>query len=204
MTRRTIVIDCDDVLINSGQALRDLHFEKTGESIPEILTWNGSDVLGENYPDDYIESLFLDEGFWRNVKLFPNAKEVLIRLRDSGKFILKLCTIGRPSNIVAKIDFLYVNGFDEIFDEYIFLAKNGRMEMDKSFLEGFILLDDNCKNLKSDRIDNHILFQGESHKSWNDSWRGITVYDWLGVERMIDRLDNAKPRYEAFYNPFDE
>jgi 5'(3')-deoxyribonucleotidase len=185
MYKQKIVIDCDDTLINSGQALRDLHFEKTGELIPEILTWNGSDVLGENYPDDYIESLFLDEGFWRHVKLFPNAKEVLIRLRDSGIYELELCTIGRPKNIKAKIDFLHNNGFDDIFSKYHFIALNNEMVMNKDFLKGLALIDDNVKNLTSEEIDFHILFQGESPKDWNKGWNGLVAHDWLELESMF-------------------
>ena len=190
MNKRKIVIDMDDTSTKSTVSILSHHNKLTGDNVKEVNEWDGSDVFSA-YPKHYIESLFRQPEMFDNLEFYEDAIETLLWLKERG-YVLEMCTLGHLDNISLKIDFIKKHELDKIFDKFHFLSPTTKeVGMGKEFLDAWIVLDDNCKNLKN-RSTHNILFEGDGNKAWNESWEGESVTSWKEFKGLVKFLESIE------------
>ena len=154
----------DNVIADTAKAFLQAYnviFENTGKE--DTLCWNFDDA---NVVKEYIPQVFESGLFFQNLKPYPNAIETIKELAQMTD--TTICTIGTWKNIKAKITWLEWHGLDKYVGIMpIVRPPHQSIIMNKSIIQGGILLDDNPKNLITSKAKHKVLF------SWQDK-----PYDW--------------------------
>ena len=178
----------DSTLIATIPAIIDIINEDMGLNINhlDVHKWNFEDVI--SLDEEYISSLFENWRFFKNVKLFPDVREVL--QKHKYRFNYTVVTKGSPINLKKKEK--WVKKFLPEVDKFVGLEYNGCM--DKSSAEmgtGSIFLDDNQDCLFSSNADIKVMmFEKERGIcDWNDRWDGLKVNSWKEFDKFLEGVE---------------
>lgn len=176
-----VIFDMDDVIVNTKQTICDFYNYKyknksnyTKAEVENCKKWNFSDVCPLMTKEERNE-IFENDLFFCGLTVNEGIEELIDKLRKDGH-IIKLYTIGTPTNIHKKINWLtemeMMNWFNGglIFKTY----SDNEPIMDKSEIGGIdsILIDDNESNLFNSGADFQICY-APYDTEYNSSWEGL-------------------------------
>ncbi len=182
-----IGIDIDDVITDSSRLFKE-YFEKYGSRYfePDEMKENLIYIMRGNFVNDKIKKFILTyiKEIISNVKLKPNAVEVLTRLRESGDEIFLITTRGiKVFEGAEELTIKYLKDHNVPYDNIIFNAYNKDKEIKENNIE--LMVDDSveiCENLNLKGIKSY-LFTTDVNKNQNTSVK--RVFDWLDLEKKI-------------------
>jgi len=111
------------------------------------------------------EEIFGSYGFFKYLKLMPNAIEILTEL--SKEFKLTIVSIGSYQNISLKARYIEDN---LSFIKNSILIVNDGCDMNKAIIRDGILIDDHASNLITSNAEIKICF-GKTYP-WNEKFKG--------------------------------
>lgn len=145
----------------------------------EVKNWDFREQCTLLRGDDKFE-IFEHDYLFENLKLFPNAREILQEL--SYQYNIIICTIGTFKSISKKT--IWISENLPMIKDGIFI-KNKCEGFDKSVVDmkNSIFIDDHEENLFISNAKLKICF-GEKY-NWNKGWDGIRAYNWLEIRDII-------------------
>lgn len=202
MDKPTLFLDCDDCVIQSTKAYCEVYnflFKNhplfVSADYTQNYDWNFAKVAP--LAKDKTEAIFGSTYFFDLVKPFPNAVEVIQKLKEHYKIIM--VSIGTHDNISLKSSWLADNF--PMIDDFIGIVNKG-VHMDKSIINmkpknneiNNLFIDDNENNLFSQSEPNLIRYCYGVKKPWNEQWykmNGRWLKDWLDIEeRLIKKVSD--------------
>lgn len=172
MIFKNLIIDFDETIVNTNEAVLQLYREMTGDystDLSLIHSWWYDSVVplwNRQQQDD----------MFRNPRLFElmtpkeNAIEILQKLTNEGRKIT-ICTVHQPEGIPYKAK--WIKEHLPFIHNTIYIDSGGKM--DKSLITGDLILDDNLNNLESSRCRHKLCF---GTTGYNKEWIGHRVEDW--------------------------
>lgn len=179
-----VFFDMDGMLINTPKAFCDvwaeMHYDDiftyNTEIYPkwwEVKKWSFKDAI-PNITNDELSSIFESERFFEVVDFYADANgfsmnDLLYELCQDNRLKIKIATKGTRKNLLLKKFFIqkYMPYFD--IHDFIGMPADIMDEMEKSELEGWLLLDDNYKNILTSNTKHKLLFSyGGIITDWND------------------------------------
>lgn len=173
--QKRLIVDMDDVMADASGAIIKVYNEEYGSS------YTHSDFFGTSLWDNEIKNNYLhirhrlhEVGFFRNMAVKDDAKEVMKALYDKYEVFIVSAATEFPNSLKEKMDWLEEH-FDFIPWQRIVLCG------DKRIVTGDIMIDDHDKNLK--------YFQGETilfDAIHNQSYEGYKrVKNWKEVAGIL-------------------
>lgn len=181
-----IILDFDGTLVDTVKAYCGYYNEifkdnknfKTANP-DKVFTWN----LGDECPlaIDHCEDMFGEKGFWDRLELFPNALETVGDLYSNIE--VAICSIGTKKNLWYKVKWIDEQ-LNFLVPNLILLSNKG-VVMDKSIIDmkGYVLVDDNEKNLNSSNASLKICYGKVAE--WNENWQGLRCEDWKELRKLF-------------------
>ena len=180
-----IYCDVDNTLIDSDSCIVDLINLRynTGKTTDDIRDY-GYRSIYKFLTDEIVESFFESDDFFKNVRFFDNALEIL------AEHEIDFCTLGTSANIQKKKAFLSSA-----------IGKNAVMTPVKNHnkatvnMHGAVQIDDIAKNLLHTSAKTKILFRNYKNYTWQNVSpnSGIYVVDtWLEIKQILDFLGECE------------
>lgn len=185
---KKIFIDFDNVIVNSTYVVTKILNKKYNKNVEweDIKSYDFSDKFPETNKNEILEIFNSDEFFTlAKQSIYFNSKKVIEKFsKDFDVFIL---TIGTPTNIKLKIDFLKENF--PFISKYIMILMDN-VKMDKSIInmrKEDTIIDDVYSNIESSSAGNRILFSyGGIQTEWNEYGKYMELTNtWSEIERRI-------------------
>ena len=177
-----ILIDLDDVLHHLSDAWSEYLNKKYNRHVKmeEITSWEWEPFYPGLTREEIFEPLG-NEDFWKTVKPFEGAAEVLQKLIDSGNEIY-VVTASSYKGLRGKLDNTLFRYFPMIDYRHVIVAYN------KQLIDGDILIDDNSENLEGGNYVK-ILMTAPYNKAYDAEANGmIRVNDWDEVYEAISMI----------------
>ncbi|MGS0525055.1 5' nucleotidase, NT5C type [Zobellia nedashkovskayae] len=138
-----IFVDMDEVIADTYGAHIEIYNKEFKENLP-LDIFHGSEVW-HKVPEDRQQSVrdhARTRGFFRNLKLLPNAQEVLQKLHEKHDVFIASAAMQFPNSLEEKSEWL---------DEHLpFIPWQNRILCgNKHILRGDVLIDDRSYNLKT-------------------------------------------------------
>ena len=201
--KHKIFIDFDSTLVNSIKAFVDVYKERHKEELVSgsinfplaefVKSWNMADEMPELTLDELYE-IFDSERFFDNLSLFADPNGVtmydfLEQLCYDDSLSVKIASKGHSKNLKLKKEYIEKNF--KCFNIDNFIPMQGT-DMDKSSLEGLILIDDHEENLYTSRVKFKILVNFNINKDkceWNSkAMDDPTIYKCFSVNDVINTV----------------
>ncbi|WP_218047308.1 5' nucleotidase, NT5C type [Staphylococcus pasteuri] len=174
MSRKKIAIDMDEVLADTLGAIIDAVNERANLGIT-VESLNGQKlkhVIPEH--DGLVTEILREPGFFRHLKVMPNAQEVVEKLNQQYDVYIATAAMDVPTSFHDKYEWL-LEHFPFLDPQHFVFC--GR----KNIINADYLIDDNPRQLA--------IFEGESimytavHNVNNDDYR--RVIGWKEVEDLF-------------------
>jgi 5'(3')-deoxyribonucleotidase len=178
-----LIFDFDNTIVDSAKALYLRYQEKFNDYTIEYnenkVDWDMQQLLP--IPKSEVNKFFNEPEFFKYLKPFDNAIEVLTELKNEGHY-LHLVTYHSLEGIQYKQK--YINENLSIFDEITILPLTDKNldNLDKSCVSGDIIIDDNIKALTTAKTNGKLCY---GRYAWNKSWNGKRAKDWVEVKNLI-------------------
>lgn len=173
MSKQTIGIDMDEVLVDTVKKLLRRFNEETSSNI-QIEDLKGTKIR-KMMPEHQgvLTHILREDGFFRDLEVFPDAIEVVKKLNDHYDVYIVTAAMDVPTSFADKYDWLreHLPFLDS--QHFVFCGDKGIVNTD-------YLIDDNPKQLKS--FNNHgIMFSAEHNKDikqWPrvNNWKEVETY----------------------------
>lgn len=176
-----IFCDFDDTLATSSEtvvAYINMQY-KLNKTTDDLHDWCYRSIYRHMTPK-MVEDIYAGDYFWENVKLFPNAVEIL-----EGNEVV-LCSCGCDENLRRKVKFIRDNGLD--YDFALINTQNGKKngknkcEFD---MAGAVQIDDRADSLMHTNAAVKILFKNGNNHTWQKVPFGSNIY-------VVDTWDEIK------------
>ena len=181
MTKLTILVDMDDVLVNLVECWVEELNATHGSSVTleDVDTWNIAEVFPHLTKEEVFSPLF-DDTFWLKLSAKPDAAERLVALIGDGHKI-RVVTASFYQTLPAKMALL--------FREFPFLSwSDVIVTQDKQMICGDVLIDDAIHNLKGGSYAK-FLFTRPYNALYNADANGMTrVYNWADIYYKIQEM----------------
>lgn len=184
-TKPTLLIDCDDTIIDLLKAwVRELN-KKSNTNISEwdICSWNISQYYPTLTLDDVYEPLYSIE-FWKSVECKEDAKKYLKILHEEG-YPIYMVTATNIRVFEEKYELLIKPNFPYIYAENVILCNNKRLIGD----ENSYLIDDGLHNLIGGKYKKILFTSAHNVKlNVNNPVLGneiIRVHNWYDVYKLL-------------------
>ncbi|MBM6506606.1 MULTISPECIES: 5' nucleotidase, NT5C type [Staphylococcus] len=174
MSRKKIAIDMDEVLADTLGAIIDAVNERANLGIT-VESLNGQKlkhVIPEH--DGLVTEILREPGFFRHLKVMPNAQEVVEKLNQQYDVYIATAAMDVPTSFHDKYEWL-LEHFPFLDPQHFVFC--GR----KNIINADYLIDDNPRQLA--------IFEGESimytavHNVNNDNYRRVN--GWKEVEDLF-------------------
>ena len=174
MSRKKIAIDMDEVLADTLGAIIDAVNERANLGIT-VESLNGQKlkhVIPEH--DGLVTEILREPGFFRHLKVMPNAQEVVEKLNQQYDVYIATAAMDVPTSFHDKYEWL-LEHFPFLDPQHFVFC--GR----KNIINADYLIDDNPRQLA--------IFEGESimytavHNVKNDDYRRVN--GWKEVEDLF-------------------
>ncbi|ATH63271.1 5'(3')-deoxyribonucleotidase [Staphylococcus pasteuri] len=174
MSRKKIAIDMDEVLADTLGAIIDAVNERANLGIT-VESLNGQKlkhVIPEH--DGLVTEILREPGFFRHLKVMPNAQEVVEKLNQQYDVYIATAAMDVPTSFHDKYEWL-LEHFPFLDPQHFVFC--GR----KNIINADYLIDDNPRQLA--------IFEGESimytavHNVNNDDYRRVN--GWKEVEDLF-------------------
>ena len=187
MSKIDLFLDFDNTICNSSKAFVDLYnlLPKYNQHPDFKLAdwtksndWNFKDVAPLSVHET--ETLFGNPIFFDLLEFYPNALEVLDKLKEQYNIII--VSIGTYENLQYKSKF--INDYLSFCDAILIRNKGLKMDKSKVNMKNGIFIDDNQDNLFSSNASKMFCYSDKIYR-WNESWHGDRLLNWLEVEKAL-------------------
>lgn len=168
---KTIIIDMDDVMADASEGILDIFNElnKTDLKKEFFDDKNFYEFMNSGKYIPYRDKLF-EPGFFLNLKVMPNAQEVIKELSEKHNVYVVSAATEFPNSLREKYDWMQKH--------FPFISwRNFMLCGDKSIVKGDVMIDDHEKNLKS-FSGKTLLFDAMHNKQIEGYHR---VFNWQDV-----------------------
>jgi 5'(3')-deoxyribonucleotidase len=183
---KRILIDIDNTCAQTDVAMVNFYNELTGKNITynkDLVTWD-LELLIKDWSRQQINDIFIQEGFFKHLKLHDGVVETLNKLKEEGYF-LEIVTCHDIRGIVYKCD--WINKNLPMVDRINILPLGKDLKLDKSNVQGDIIIDDLPSILETSPCKYKILF---SEYDWNRSCKSYPrAKDWNEVYKFIEAIE---------------
>lgn len=198
--KKRILIDFDSTIANSVESIIKLYSKRIKKDINfqvEKLQWDFTPFIP---PEDLEWALnqFTQPQMYEILKPIENSIEVLRRM--SEKYELVIVTNKHPK--AANINQEWINKyFKGIFNKVIFINQS---DLDKSLIEGDIIIDDKIENILGGTREYRILFGNTAYSKFKNFSKetihkiiyGKQYYykleDWISVEKFLEEVEEQR------------
>ena len=210
MSKAIIGVDIDGVLCNTGQAMIDYYNSLSGDNLTllDIKNYYIEEYVKPEWKKDF-HKLFLDNKFWKTVKVINDAQKYVDKLIDNDYRIV-LVTSTEPYNFYKKSRWL-----SRMFPK-INLRDNLISCKDKQLMSSYIdiLIDDYPKNLQN-KYDNYgnyltadyikIMFDHNGQYAWTKEFKcnnvdSFRVHNWQETYDLICALSDEVDIQDVVYD----
>lgn len=177
-----ILVDLDNVLINTGEAWVEILNERHGTTVKydDISEWDMTKFFPSLTRDEVYMPLS-DGSVWSRVSPIPGARETIEMLMFEGDDVYVL-TSSSLNTIGKKWKEVLQKYFPMILHSHVIVAEH------KQMIKGDVLIDDAPFNLKGGEYYS-ILFAAPHNAGYDDSGLGIErACDWNDVYDSISVL----------------
>ena len=169
-----IFIDIDDTICDTRQAFGELYCEITGKELGPMNSRHYRDMCPGWTDSNEIQTIFRSGGeVYKKAKPIAGAKEAIAKLMQKG-YQIKLVSLNFADSAWAKQKWVE-HYFPELKDDVILLTS---MNTNKDIFRGHAIIDDDYKNIKTNKSRYSILFDkyeiyndlnyNHKHKSWKE------------------------------------
>lgn len=145
----------------------------------EQITWNMISLCPK-FNQKQADDVYIQPGFFKHLKLYPNAYMILEQLKLDGHY-LHIVSCHKVNGMEYKIQWIKEN-LPMINEITIIPIEHGMVKFDKSSVSGDILVDDKPDALDSSSARYKVCF---SNYEWNKDWQGIRANNWRHVYKII-------------------
>lgn len=182
----TIILDFDNTIANTNQAIIDLYQEMTGDlstSVNDINEW-WFDNATPQWSREQQDLAFINPRLYKLMQPNKNAIEVLNKLHNDGHQLI-ICTYHNPIGIQYKSG--WIHNYLPFIDGIVYLDINNT-SLGKSMIIGDFLLDDSDKYLNSAINIKYRVCYGNA--GWNQNWEGVRIDSWLQFYQVVNKQEN--------------
>ena len=182
-----IAIDLDNIIINTTETLVDYINERLPVDLKmsDITTYSIESALPEQYRW-VVDAGFHDKNFWKEVKVIPEAIEVIEQIYNEGNSIW-FATSSLPENLRKKINHLSRN---LPFLPKDFVWRHTINLQDKSLLDVDVLIDDCLGHLlHPDRKYVGIVLDYPWNQTESNIPNLLRAYSWWGIYDRIKTIE---------------
>ena len=189
-SRRTIVIDFDNTLVNSSETiLRMLYWKnrhKTNNTFrynPNILKWDFTPYAKTEEDIKFCKSQFNKQKFYDELEPMEGALEVLRELHKDYRIVV--CSNRNVENVEMFITTVR-NLFGDVIDDIVPLIDN----FDKSIIKCHIRIDDKIECMMNDDNSFNILFGNYGYnKKADEDYFDVRAFSWNDVLEIIKNIE---------------
>ena len=189
-SRRTIVIDFDNTLVNSSKTILNFLYwknrHKTNNTFsynPNILKWDFAPYAKTEEDIKFCKSQFNKQKFYDELEPMEGALEVLRELHKDYRIVV--CSNRNVENIEMFITTVR-NLFGDVIDDIVPLIDN----FDKSIIKCHIRIDDKIECMMNDDNSFNILFGDYGYnKNCDEDDFDIRAYTWKEVLEIIKNIE---------------
>lgn len=184
----TILVDLDDVLINTRQAWVKYLNNKYNRSVV-VQDINKIDSYYSDLSYQDIQGAFRDQDFWKTVTVVQGAKQALYRLMSDGHQIY-ICTASTYFTLKQKLQ-------DLVFKEFPFLSwQNFIVCQNKKMINCDFIIDDTITNINghngksillSTMYNKNIRLSEYTNVSKFENWNDI--YNYISRQAVVKDED---------------
>ena len=177
-----IIIDLDNTVLDSTTAIFEMYNKRTGEKA--TLQGTKMEKSMHNYcpgiTDQELSGWFLLEEFFETVKPFEGCIEVLEALSEAGHEIVVASLHNQPHEPKRR----WVQQHLPFVKEIHLIEFNDHRAIDKSSVQGDVMIDDNVLALTTSPAPHKVCFK--YYHGYNDHWTGQSFNKW--DSEMFDYL----------------
>lgn len=174
-----LIIDFDNTIVDSDKTIWQLYRMETGDLSTDYrdhsVWWY--DEICPKWDRKQQEDAFQRQEFFDLLSFMPQAKEVLLTLKEQGHNIT-VCTVHDGRGVPLKVSWIKRNL--DFIDNLVIVESMSKNN--KSMIYGDILLDDSVSNLETTICKQAIAF-GEG--KWNSGWKGPRAKSWAEFYKMV-------------------
>lgn len=172
MMKKRILVDMDGVLVDIYPVFFKLHEEETGERLTL------SDIEGKLEAEAFMNQRrwVNTPGFFRNLPVMKDSREVLSRLNDKFEIIIGSLATEFPECMRDKQIWIQENFPLISWKQIVFCG-------DKNLIKADIMIDDHFKNL--DGFEGITLLFTQPHNTLVKDTRHVRVNDWPEIEKLL-------------------
>lgn len=184
---KVILVDVDDTIANTRQAILDYYRLETGDystSLERAKSYWYAYDLCPKFTNEEVENAFNDPLLFKLLKPMEGAQEGVAYLQRKG-FDIRVCTMHRAEGVILKDTWLNYH-FPTIESRYYSTSLRGN----KDDFSAYSIIDDNIKNINTSPCDIPILldFFGIQGNIYRKDDKRIRVNSWKEIiERGIFR-----------------
>lgn len=170
--KKRILVDMDGVLADVYTTFFELHERETGQK----LTINDIAGLLEEEAFKNQRRWVSSPGFFRDLPVMPDSREVLMKLNDHYKIIVVSLATEFPYCLTDKQLWMHKNFPFISWKQLVFCG-------DKSIVKADIMIDDHFKNL--DHFDGRKILFSQPHNMLKTDSRHTRVSTWAEIENLL-------------------
>lgn len=200
-----ILIDFDNTITDTSRAYFDYYQEQTKDYSTEYLedkvSWNMANLCPLWSRQEQADNVYIQEGFFKHLKLYPNVIEILNKLKSEGHYLhIVSCHDSRGKRY--KINWIKEN-LPMIDKITIIPIDSGIQKFDKSNVYGTILIDDKVDALESSKCKYKVLY---GLYPWNEDCKKYRrIFNWIELYEYIKRIEEYPngidtDKFREYYN----
>lgn len=170
--KKRILVDMDGVLADVYTTFFELHERETGQK----LTINDIAGLLEEEAFKNQRRWVSSPGFFRELPVMPDSREVLMKLNAHYKIIVVSLATEFPYCLTDKQLWMHKNFPFISWKQLVFCG-------DKSIVKADIMIDDHFKNL--DHFDGRKILFSQPHNMLKTDSRHTRVSTWAEIENLL-------------------
>lgn len=187
-----ILIDFDSTLVNTSKAYFNYYREITRDLSTiyseDKVSWNMKDLCPLWNTQEQADDVYIQEGFFKHLELYPNVIEILNKLKKKG-YYLHIVSCHNIKGSKFKVDWIKKN-LPMIDEVTIIPIENGMHRFDKSGIKADMIIDDKIDALDSANTEYKILY---GNYEWNkDCNKYNRVTNWKEVYKYIHVLQSEE------------
>lgn len=185
-----IILDVDGTITNTDKAVVELYREITGDKATDYKNndaWS-YDKICPLWTREEQNRAFINPRLFELMKPFDRAAEIISKLKSEGHEVI-IATIHNPKGVQFKSELLkrIVPCVDTVIYIDTFSSNGTNFKMDKSFIYGDVIVDDNLSNLKTSPCKYKLCY---GNYAYNSSWDGDRAANWNEVYSYVKSLKN--------------
>ena len=169
------IVDFDNTIVDSISPIIKMYEKENGKVNIKIdnsqISWGFNEVC-KLWNKEQITECFSKKEFFEIVKPLPKSIEILKKLNDEGVNVI-IATVHDAKGMKYKSD--YIKSILPFISTIVFIDNNKDKGLDKSFIYGDLILDDNINILKTSICPLKVCY---GNYKYNKEWTGNRVNNW--------------------------